>query len=236
MIQITTQSELNSNNTKYSNCHDQIETQTLAGRVFGGLSPASGNFNLQLAGLRGCAGRGDAFNGGSAKAANVLINPGAETGDTAGWTMDPDGSIANTNQYYYNGGADYPPTASNILAHTGEYCFKTYQTYANAATRIYQDYAAGPGSQWTANCYALSHSQDYISTPCNAHLQVVFYDNAYNALAVYGSVFLDPTDYSGLGVTWTVVPPMAVDATGWLYLAVTNNYLPTLPPKPITPD
>ena len=167
---------------------------------------------------------GRSFYGGSAKAVNVLINPGAETGNTTGWTMDPDGSIANTNQYYYNGGADYPPTASNILAHTGEYCFKTYQTYANAATRIYQDYAAGPGSQWTANCYALSHSQDYISTPCNAHLQVVFYDNAYNALAVYGSVFLDPTDLSGLGVTWAVVPPMAVDATGWLYLQVTNNY------------
>ena len=32
--------------------------------------------------------------GGSAQAANVLINPGAETGTTAGWTMDPDGSIA----------------------------------------------------------------------------------------------------------------------------------------------
>ncbi len=164
------------------------------------------------------------LSGGSARAVNVLINPGAETGTPIGWTLDPDGSIASTNDYYYNGGADYPPTASNILAHAGEYCFKTYQTYANAATRIYQDYAAGPGSQWTASVYALSHSQDYISIPCNAHLQVVFYDNAYNALAVYGSVFLDPTDLSGFGVTWAVVPPMAVDASGWLYLSVTNSY------------
>ena len=48
--------------------------------------------------------------------------------------------------------------------------------------------------------YALSHAQDYISTPCNAHLQVVFYDNAYNALAVYGSVFLDPNDLSRIPV------------------------------------
>ncbi len=108
------------------------------------------------------------------------------------------GSIASVNDYYYNGGISYPPYASNILTHTGTYCFKTYQTYANAATRIYQDYAAGPGSQWSASVYALSHSQDYISTPCNAHLQVVFYDNAYNALAVYGSVFLDPTNYGDL--------------------------------------
>jgi Immunoglobulin I-set domain len=162
--------------------------------------------------------------GGSAKAANVLVNPGAETGNITGWTLDPDGSIASATDYYYNGGTNYPPYASNILTHTGGYCFKTYQTYANANTRIYQDIAAGPGSQWTANCYALSHAQDYISTPCNAHLQVVFYDVNYNALAVYGSVFLDPTDLSGLGVTWTVVPPMALDATGWLYLQVTNSY------------
>jgi hypothetical protein len=161
--------------------------------------------------------------GGSARAANVLINPGAETGNITGWTMDPDGSISSTNDYYYNGGMNYPPTASNILAHTGAYCFKTYQTYANAATRIYQDYAAGPGSQWSASCYALSHSQDYISTPCNAHLQVVFYDNGNNALAVYGSVILDPTDLSAY-FSYTVVPPMAVDASGWLYLSVTNVF------------
>lgn len=162
--------------------------------------------------------------GGSAKSANVLINPGAETGNPAGWTLDQKAGIASTNGFYWNGGLNYPPTASNILAHTDEYVFTTYQDWQIAGTRIYQDIAAASGSQWTASCYALSHLQDYISTPCNAHLQVVFYDNANNALAVYGSVFLDPTDLSGLGVTWTVVPPMAVDSTGWLYLQVTNSY------------
>ena len=162
--------------------------------------------------------------GGSAQAANVLVNPGAETGNSTGWTMDPFGSVASTNDYYYNGGTNWPPYASNILAHTGAYCFKNYQTYANAATRIYQDIAAAAGSQWTASCYALSHAQDYIGIPCNAHLQVVFYDNANNALAVYGSVFLDPTDWSAYGVP-SVVPPMAVDASGWLYLQVTNSYV-----------
>jgi len=162
--------------------------------------------------------------GGSARAANVLINPGAETGNSTGWTLDPDGSVASTNDFYYNGGQSYPPYASNILAHTGAYCFKTYQTYANAATRIYQDIATAPGSQWTASCYALSHSQDYIGLPCNAHLQVVFYDNANNALQINGSVFLDPNDLSSIPVTWAVIPPPAVDASGWLYLQVTNNY------------
>jgi hypothetical protein len=162
--------------------------------------------------------------GGSAKAANVLVNPGAETGNSTGWTLDPFGSVASTNDYYYNGGTNYPPYASNILAHTGGYCFKTYQTYANAATRIYQDTAAAAGSQWTASCYALSHAQDYIGLPCNAHLQVVFYDNANNALTVYGSVFLDPNAYDpGLGIP-SIIPPMAVDASGWLYLQVTNSF------------
>src|SRR5271156_1108066 len=134
--------------------------------------------------------------GGSSKATNVLINPGAETGNPTGWTLDQKASIASTNGYYWNGGLNYPPTASNILAHTGGFVFNTYQDWQNAGTRIYQDIAAASGSQWTASCYALSHSQDYIGTPCNAHLQVVFYDNANNALAVYGSVFLDPTDLS----------------------------------------
>jgi hypothetical protein len=162
--------------------------------------------------------------GSGAKAANVLLNPGAETGDSAGWTIDAKASVASTNSYYWNGGVNYPPTASNILSHTGEYVFKTYQDFMTAATRIYQDAAAAAGSQWTASCYALSHSQDYIGVPCNAHLQVVFYDNATNALAVYGSQILDPTDLSGIGVYWTIVPPMAVDATGWIYLQATNRF------------
>ena len=162
--------------------------------------------------------------GGGAKAQNVLVNPGAETGDSAGWTFDTKAGVASINNYYYNGGISYPPAASNILSHTGAYVFKTYQDAGGAATRIYQDVATAAGSQWTASCYALSHSQDYISAPCNAHLQVVFYDNATNALAVYGSQFLDPTDLSGIGVWWTIVPPMAVDATGWIYLQATNSF------------
>ena len=162
--------------------------------------------------------------GGGAKAANVLVNPGAETGDSAGWTLDAKAGVASTNNYYYNGGISYPPAASNILSHTGAHVFKTYQDAGGAATRIYQDVATAAGSQWTASCYALSHIQDYISAPCNAHLQVVFYDKATNALAVYGSQTLDPTDLSGFGITWTIVPPMAVDATGWIYLQATNSF------------
>jgi hypothetical protein len=164
--------------------------------------------------------------GGSTQAANVLINPGAETGNSAGWTLDQKASIASTNGYYWNGGTNYPPAASNILAHTGGYVFTTYQDWAAAGTRVYQDIAAAPGSQWSASCYGLSHAQDYISaaSSCNAHLQVVFYDNANNALSIYGSSFLDPIDLSGIPITYAIIPPMAVDASGWVFLQVTNIF------------
>jgi Immunoglobulin domain len=158
---------------------------------------------------------------GVVNAANVLVNPGAETGDSTGWVFDAKASVASTNDFNYNGGQSFPPTASNVLAHTGEYVFKTYQDFANASTRIYQDIATSAGSQWTASCFALSHAQDYISVPCSAHLQVVFYDNLTNALAVYGSQILDPTAEP---LSWTIVPPMAVDASGWLDLIVTNSF------------
>ncbi|MGH7989774.1 MAG: hypothetical protein ACREDS_06285, partial [Limisphaerales bacterium] len=87
------------------------------------------------------------FSGNMAKSANVLVNPGAETGDSTGWTFDAEASVESTNDYNYNGGISYPPTASNVLAHTGEYVFKTYQNIGGASTRIYQDIAAAVGSQ-----------------------------------------------------------------------------------------
>ena len=46
---------------------------------------------------------------GLANAANVLVNPGAETGDSTGWTFDMKASVASTNDYQWNGGVNYPP-------------------------------------------------------------------------------------------------------------------------------
>src|ERR1039457_6537945 len=162
--------------------------------------------------------------GNLAMAANVLINPGAETGDSTGWTFDADASVASTNGFQYNGGTNYPPNASNILVHSGEYTFKVYQNVVGA-TRAYQDIAAAPGSQWAASTYALSHTQDYIQTGGSALVQVVFYDSTgTNALAVYGSDILDPQNPYPDPPNFTLLPPMAVDATGWLFLTVTNSY------------
>jgi hypothetical protein len=162
--------------------------------------------------------------GNLAMAANVLINPGAETGDSTGWTFDADASVASTNGFQYNAGIDYPPTASNILVHSGEYTFKVYQNVVGA-TRAYQDIAAAPGSQWAASTYALSHTQDYIQTGGSALVQVVFYDSTgTNALAVYGSDILDPQNPYPDPPYFTLLPPVAVDASGWLFLTVTNSY------------
>jgi hypothetical protein len=162
---------------------------------------------------------------GAANAANVLVNPGAETGDSTGWTFDTKASVASTNDYQWNGGVNYPPTASNILTHSDEFVFKTYQDYAIANTRIYQDFAVAPGSQWSASCYALSHQQDYIASGNYAHLQVAFYDSTgTNVVAVYGSQVLDPDNPFPLPDYFTAPVPVAVDASGWVYLQITNTF------------
>ena len=159
-------------------------------------------------------------------AANVLINPGAEAGNSSGWTLDAKASVASTNDYQWNAGVNYPPTASNILAHTGEYVLKSYQDAGLASTRIYQDFAVAPGSQWSASCYALSHEQDYIASGNYAHLQVAFYDSTGTNLVgpVYGSQVLDPDDPFPLPTLFTAPVPVAVDASGWVYLEITNTF------------
>ena len=173
------------------------------------------------------------LSGGSAKATfspyNVLINPGAETGDFTGWQQSLTGYkyVVSTNGTIPNSGG------SNFLAHSGQYTFQLFDTTADSAY-IYQDFAAIAGSQWSANCWAICYASNYFSSGANAHLQVVFYDASNNVVpyypptgqmgGVYGSDFLDPVDNSGYGIYWTIVPPMAVDASGWLFLQPTNLY------------
>ena len=167
--------------------------------------------------------------GGGAKAQNVLVNPGAETGDLTGWHVSNTGYIYVVSTNSLQGGAG----SLNRLAHSGKYTFQLFDTTANSAI-IYQDFAAVAGSQWSASCYAICYASNYFNAGASAHLQVVFYGITNNVVVstnsssgtagVYGSDFLDPTDLSGIGVYWTIVPPPAVDATGWLFLTPTNFY------------
>jgi hypothetical protein len=160
---------------------------------------------------------------GAAKSANVLLNPGAEAGSLTNWN-------ASLTGYIYVVSTNTQVGGQNILAHSGSNVFQLFNTTGNSSY-LYQDIAAAAGSQWSASCYAICLASDYFSSGANAHMQIVFYDLSNNVVpypgaagGVFGTVFLDPIDYSGLGVTWTIVPPMAVDASGWMSLQATNLY------------
>lgn len=160
---------------------------------------------------------------GGARAANVLINQGAETGDLTGWHWTYTGfiSVVSTNQ-------TVPGSTSNFLAHSGQYAFQLFDTTADSAI-LYQDFAAVAGSQWSASGYAICYASNYFNAGASAHLQLVFYDASNNVViypgaagGTYTSDFLDPVDQSGSGVTWSLVPPRALDAGGWMLLQATN--------------
>jgi hypothetical protein len=163
---------------------------------------------------------------GGAKAYNILINPGAETGDLTGWNLLPTDYfwVESTNNLV-------PGTASeHILAHSGEFVFQSFNTAAGSSY-IYQDFAAIAGSQWSASCYAICYASNYFQSGASAHMQVVFYDASNNVVpypsavgGTFGSDFLDPDGSPDSSFNWIIAPPMAVDATGWVYLQATNLY------------
>jgi hypothetical protein len=172
--------------------------------------------------------------GGGAKAQNVLVNPGAETGNLTGWKVSNTGYIYAVNTNSLQGGAG----SLNRLAHSGSWTFQLFDTTSDSAY-IYQDFAADPGSQWSASCWTICYASNYFIAGASAHMQVVFYDVSNNVVVspssisgtagVYGSDFLDP---SGPPVYWIFAPPAAVDASGWVFLEPTNLYAPATIPLP----
>src|ERR1035437_2400178 len=169
--------------------------------------------------------------GDGAKAQNVLVNSGAESNSLTGWHVSNTGYIDVVSTNSLQGGAG----SLNRLAHSGKYTFQLFDTTANSAI-IYQDFAAVAGSQWSASSYAICYASNYFTTGASAHLQVVFYNSTNGVVVstnsssgtagVYGSDFLDPIDWSSMGAYWIIIPPPAVDATGWLFLTPTNLYAP----------
>lgn len=185
--------------------------------------------------------------GGSAKASSILVNPGAETGDLSGWHVSNTGYIFTVSTNLLING----PGSGNVFTHSGTWEFQLFDTTADSAF-IYQDFAADPGSQWSASAYAITYASNYFNPGADAHLQLVFYDVSNSVVAstnsssgtagTYGSLFLDPNGPPP-GVTWITNPPMAVDASGWLLLQATNLYTTDpateasfeTPTSPITP-
>jgi len=175
--------------------------------------------------------------GSGAKAQNVLINPGAETGDLTGWNVSPTGYnyVVSTNGTIPNSGT------SNFLAHSGAWTFQMFDTTGTEGAptaSLYQDFAADNGSQWSASCWAICYASNYFSTAI-AYMSVAFYDTNNNVLTdtnipsatygVYGSAVLDPLGYLG-SLGYVITPPQATDASGWLYLPATNFYYGYTPP------
>jgi hypothetical protein len=202
-------------------------------RPFGSLVPSGARSTNTKIINRVCAAlfTGIILFGGNAKAQfpyNVLINPGAETGDLTGWNTSLSGYIfvVSTNNII-------PGSTNNILAHSGTNTFQMFDVTADSAY-MYQDYAAIAGSQWSASVWAICYASNYFDTAF-AYMSVGFYDANGNVVltdtnnpdpgtvAVYGSVVLDP-NAPGFGVGWIIPPTPAIDATGWLYLPATNFY------------
>jgi hypothetical protein len=153
----------------------------------------------------------------SGYAANVLTNPGVESGNLAGWTtLNSVGPVPTTAHYYNN---NTPAGASNILTHTGSWVIQTYNSFAGGApTLCYQDVAAAAGSVWSANVWGISHWQDYIGNGNVAYLEVIFLDSATNAVGVFGSAVLDPSGFNG------IIPPMGTNVSDFMFLPATNAY------------
>jgi hypothetical protein len=157
------------------------------------------------------------------KAQNMLINPGAETGDLTGWNQSPGGYkyTVSTNQLVPNGGG------LNYLAHSGSNTFELFDTTADSSY-IYQDFPAIAGSQWSASSYIIGYAANYFGGGSSADMMVVFFDTNDNVVpyppssyGTFGSVILDTY---GIVPPYDMILPPAVDASGWVYLQPTNIF------------
>lgn len=139
----------------------------------------------------------------SSHAANVLSNPGFETGDAGGWTA------YGANTYVLNGPA---------TPHSGSYYFKVYQAFNGQVNYdgIYQDYVSGSGVAYTANGFAYTQSSDLLAGQNAVWIEVSFRDASGNVLALYRSSV----------ITTNAIASGAFRQDSWVNLAVTNQYDP----------
>ena len=143
--------------------------------------------------------------GGGAKAVNVLVNPGAETGDLTGWNVSLTGyiyvvstngtmagvtnGIISTNKFLAVGPVSIS-TNTIVTTNSGppityvtnkvvvtNYWGTSFQLFDTTGDRayIYQDYAAVAGSQWSASCWAICYASNYFDSAF-AYMSVAFYD------------------------------------------------------------
>ncbi len=163
------------------------------------------------------------FSGYSVHGQNMLINPGAETGDLTGWNQSTSGYkfVVSTNQFIPNSGN------SNYLAHSGKYTFELFDTTADTSY-IYQDFPANAGSQWSASCDIIGYASNYFGGGSSAEMMVVFFDTNDDVVpyppSSYGTLGSVILDTYGIIPPYDMILPPAVDASGWVYLQPTNMF------------
>ncbi len=147
-------------------------------------------------------------------ATNVLNNPGFEIGNATGWAGYGKHSVDSTREYYYNGGTNYPPYASNILVHSGSHAGKSWGSFTGGynVNGFFQDVPAEPQSVWSAAGFALTHQQDMLQPGNRFWFELTFRDASDTILAMYRSYILDPTN----------TPDLQLNT--WLNLTITNEY------------
>jgi beta-glucanase (GH16 family) len=140
---------------------------------------------------------------GHLRAANVLINPGFETGDSGGW------EIYGANVYVYDNPA---------IAHGGNQYFKVFQVFNGQINYngVFQDTVSGPGTVYSADGWAYTASGDALAGQNLAWLEVSFRDISGNILALYRSTIIATND----------IATGAFGKNTWVDLRVTNQYDP----------
>jgi beta-glucanase (GH16 family) len=137
------------------------------------------------------------------RAANLLGNPGFETGDLSGWMTY---------------GANTYVISNSSIAYNGTNYFKVYQAFSGQINYngIYQDNVSGPGVAYSADGWAYTLSSDVLAGQNLAWLEVTFRDVSGNVLALYRSAI----------VSTNAIATGAFPKSTWVDLAVTNQYDP----------
>src|SRR5882672_7207815 len=114
--------------------------------------------------------------GSSGQAANILANPGFETGDPNGWVKYGVFDFNTTNNVYYNG----CNCGSNVWIYDGRYSGKTYGQFTGGENfnGEYQDVAVAPTSVLSADGWVYTSTQDHIGGGNVAWIEVHFLDSA----------------------------------------------------------